>query len=133
MIEVKEIEKLLSKDDFVVCNVKGDSMRPFLKEDDKVVIVKKNRDIKMYDVVLYKRNNKYMLHRVIGINRDFLIIRGDNNIYKEEVKNEDILGILAGYYNKNEYIEINDYINRKYYKKSKNTLFLRKIIKKITK
>lgn len=130
MIEVKEIEKLLSKDDFVVCNVKGDSMRPFLKEDDKVVIVKNNRDIKMYDVVLYKRNNKYMLHRVIDKNGDSLIIRGDNNIYKEEVKNDEILGILAGYYNKDEYVEINDYINRKYYKKSKNTLFLRKIIKK---
>lgn len=124
------IEEKLLKDDFVISSINGNSMSPFLNEhNNRVVISKLNRDIHLYDVVLYKTNNKYVLHRVIGINDNEYVIRGDNRLLEEYIQKDKILGILIAYYSKDEYIEINDDINKKWYKRSKNTLLLRKIIR----
>lgn len=124
------IEEKLLKDDFVISSINGNSMSPFLNEHiNRVVISKLNRDIHLYDIVLYKTNNKYVLHRVIGINDNEYVIRGDNRLLEEYIQKDKILGILIAYYSKDEYIEINDDINKKWYKRSKNTLLLRKIIR----
>lgn len=121
------IEKQLLSDDFVVSSITGNSMSPFLNDTNKVVISKVNRDIHLYDVVLYKTNDKYILHRVIDINNNKFVIRGDNRILEEYILKDDIIGILIAYYNKDEYIEINDDINKKWYTRSRNTLLFRKI------
>lgn len=132
MIEVKDLEDKLNKDGFVVSEIKGVSMHPLLKQGrDRVIISKVNRPINKYDVVLYKANNNYVLHRIIDINGDNLLIRGDNCINSENVNIKDVLGILVSFYRENEYIEINNEMNYRCYKTSSNSLLFRRIKYKI--
>ncbi|MBP3591857.1 MAG: S24/S26 family peptidase [Clostridia bacterium] len=73
----------------------GRSMRPLFREGKDVVIVcKHDLPPKKYDVVLYERAGKCVLHRVIKKCGDVNIIRGDNTYALEYVNDRDILGIL---------------------------------------
>ena len=73
----------------------GRSMRPLFREGKDVVIVRKNiAPPKKYDVVLYGRAGKCVLHRVIRKKGDENLIRGDNTYALEHVKDSDILGVL---------------------------------------
>lgn len=121
------IEEQIRKDNFLVSEANGNSMLPLLHDGDKVVIAKVF-DIKKYDVVLFKKESHYILHRVINIVNNKLIIRGDNNVATEVIEKKDVIGKLVGYYNKNGYVEINDKLNRKYYFRSLPKYILRKII-----
>ena len=121
------IEEQIRKDNFLVSEANGNSMLPLLRDGDKVVIAKVF-DIKKYDVVLFKKESHYILHRVIKIDNNKLIIRGDNNVATEVIEKKDVVGKLVGYYNENGYVEINDKLNRKYYFRSLPKYILRKII-----
>lgn len=128
MIELKNIEDKLKKEDFIISDINGNSMSPFLKEKrDKVVITKLVKEPQLYDVILYKNNNKYVLHRIIGINDDKYLIRGDNCISIEYIDKNRIIGVLNAYYNNDDYIEINEDINKYYFNKSNNSLLFRRI------
>ena len=73
----------------------GRSMRPLLREGRDVVFVKKTTaPPKKYDVVLYGRGTKCVLHRVIGREGDLCLIRGDNTYTLERIPDAQILGIL---------------------------------------
>ena len=73
----------------------GRSMRPLFREGKDVVIVRKcERSPKKYDVVLYGRAGKCVLHRVVRKRKDLNLIRGDNTYRMEYVKDSQILGIL---------------------------------------
>ena len=127
MLEIKDVEKIINEEGFVVSKIKGISMLPFLKQkDDSIVITKVDRPIKLYDVVLYKNSSGYVLHRVIDNKGNVLKIKGDNTLSDEEIDTNNILGILKAKYNKKGYIELDDEINRKYYELSnKHKLFKR--------
>lgn len=128
MIELKNIEDKLKKEDFIISDIKGNSMSPFLKEKrDRVVITKLVKEPQLYDVVLYKNNNKYILHRIIGISDDKYLIRGDNCISIEYIDKNRIIGILNAYYNNDDYIEVSEDINKNYFNKSNNSLLYRRI------
>ncbi len=73
----------------------GRSMRPLFREGKDVVIVRKS-DVppQKYDVVLYGRAGKCVLHRVVQKNGDMNLIRGDNTYILERVHDSEILGIL---------------------------------------
>ena len=74
---------------------RGRSMRPLFREGKDVVIVRKT-DLppKKYDVVLYGRAGKCVLHRVVQKDGDMNLIRGDNTYMLERVHDSEILGIL---------------------------------------
>lgn len=128
MIELKNIEDKLKKEDFIISDINGNSMSPFLKEKrDRVVITKLVKEPQLYDVVLYKNNNKYILHRIIGISDDKYLIRGDNCISIEYIDKNRIIGVLNAYYNNDDYIEINEDINKYYFNRSNNSLLFRRI------
>lgn len=75
---------------------KGKSMRPYLMEKrDKVVVSPINRNLNIYDIVLYKSNDIYILHRVIGENEDSYLICGDNNYVTETIPKDDIIGVVT--------------------------------------
>lgn len=78
---------------------RGKSMKPLLKENrDAVMLMRSDREIKKYDVVLYKDSlGRYILHRVIAIKGDVLVIRGDNTYKKERVPKSDILAYMVSY------------------------------------
>ena len=96
------IEKeLLEKGNFAI-SPKGESMRPMLRGGkDAVIIVKPTGKIRKYDVVLFKDAlGRYVLHRVLKINTDTLVTRGDNTYFKEYPKKDEVIGLLISY-NKN--------------------------------
>lgn len=73
---------------------KGRSMLPFLKENrNRVVVVEPKKPIKKYDIVLYKHEGVYVLHRVIKIKGDTLTICGDNSLVTETKTRDEIVGV----------------------------------------
>lgn len=90
------ISEIISSDKEVVFTPYGSSMLPLLKGGKSVIILKKfDGKIKKNDLPLYKREDgKYILHRVIKINKDNTFnARGDSLIVNE--KNINISSIIA--------------------------------------
>mgnify|MGYP000157704985 CR=1 FL=1 len=58
--------------------VKGNSMYPFIKAGEKVEIERVGK-IRIGDVVLLKRKNEFLLHRVLFVFRNFVITKGDRS------------------------------------------------------
>lgn len=93
---MSSFEEILDRDGKLIYKTKGTSMRPMLRENrDLVVIAVPDRPVKKYDVVLYKRNNAYVLHRVLRVNESEYLIRGDNTYSMEKVPRAAVLGILT--------------------------------------
>lgn len=77
------LDTLNNNKDFTM-PVKGTSMLPFINEKNIVTLTKPN-NIKKNDIVFYKRNNgQYVLHRIYQIKKDYLVLMGDNQTFKEE-------------------------------------------------
>lgn len=92
------IEDVLSALGVYASITHGRSMRPlFCEGRDVVYISPLVRKIKKYDVILYTRDEKYILHRVIGFSRGVYVTRGDNTYKKEYVVPESVIGILTEY------------------------------------
>lgn len=100
-------KELLAKNGEITGLAAGISMKPLLRPGkDNAVIVAKPKNLKKNDVVLYRRDgtDRLILHRIIKITPDGFIIRGDNVYYTEkDVKSDDIIGILKGFYRKGKY------------------------------
>jgi len=87
---------------------KGCSMRPLFKQHRDIITVNKNvGEIKRGDVVLYPslRTEDLILHRVIKVNGDELLIRGDNTYVIEHRKKDEIIGVLTSFYRKGKYCD----------------------------
>lgn len=86
----------------------GSSMLPLLKGDNCQVILKyPDRPLRKYDVVLYRRktDDRLILHRIIQCTPQGYLIRGDNTYQDEKgITDEQILGVMTGFYRKNKYI-----------------------------
>ena len=91
-------EELLARDGYLVYKTCGVSMEPMLRQNrDLVVIRVPSSRLQKYDVALYKRDNIYVLHRVIGVEKDHYIIRGDNTYAVEYVPNISVIGVLTSF------------------------------------
>ena len=73
-------EEELDKKGILVYTNKGNSMYPLIRQGKDVLIIKKcNTRLKKMDVPLYKRESgQYVLHRIIKVNENDYVIRGDN-------------------------------------------------------
>lgn len=90
-------DMLEEKGAFVYTNV-GRSMQPLLRQQRDVIEIKKKdtERCKKYDVVLYKRGDIYVLHRILRVLPDGYIIAGDHNVFVEtDIKDENILGVMT--------------------------------------
>lgn len=113
----------------------GDSMEPILHNRSSTVVIEKIvQPLKVYDVVLFKRfaegnisrPDAYVLHRIVKIRKDDYLICGDNLINKESVPKEQILGIMKGYFDGEDYIDCEHNLRYlKYLKKLKLRYFCR--------
>ena len=94
------IEEALKRDGLLVCTTAGWSMYPMLRDRRDTIIVKPAKErLNKYDVALYKRGGRYVLHRVIRVLPDSYVICGDNSLQKEKgIRDEQILGVLTGFY-----------------------------------
>ena len=102
-------KELLQKNGEITGLATGISMKLLLRSGrDNAVIIPKPEHLRQNDVVLYRHpfNNELILHRIIKVTQNGFIIRGDNVYYTEkDVKPDDIIGILKGFYRDGKFYE----------------------------
>ena len=92
-------EYLRQHDTLTYTNV-GVSMLPLLRQGKDLFTVRRKgpQRCQRGDVVLYRRGNAYVLHRVIEVRPADYMILGDNCVAREYgIRDEDILGVMTGY------------------------------------
>ena len=101
------MEKTLAEEGEVVACSSGISMYPMLRHrKDMVVVETVKRELKKYDVPLYRLNSgKLVLHRILEVRPDLYVIRGDNLLHKEYVRPEQIIGVLKAFYRGGKFVD----------------------------
>ena len=101
------MEEQISAGKTVRFGPKGTSMLPLLRQNiDSIVLAKAPEKLKKYDLPLYRRNDgHFVLHRVVGVDKDGYIMCGDNqSIYEHGITDGHILAIAVGMYRGDEYV-----------------------------
>lgn len=80
--------------------VKGNSMLPFFRDTKTLIELKKTNTYKKYDVILFKLENKYYVHRIIKIKENRIICMGDALTSKEIINESNIIARVISYQNK---------------------------------
>lgn len=91
-------EDLLNEQGFIIYTNVGFSMMPLLRQKRDIIEIRKKDSgrCKKYDVVLYKRGERYILHRILKVLPDGYLIAGDHcRIVEKDIKDEHILGVLT--------------------------------------
>ena len=125
-------EELKEKGVLVYTNV-GTSMRPLIRQGKDVMIIKSFDNcckLKKMDVPLYKRESgQYVLHRIIKINKDGYVIRGDNTYSNEYgVTDHQIIGVLTGVIRNGKEISVNSFGYKVYSYFWLYTYYIRKVV-----
>lgn len=87
------IEEILKSGGTATFSPNGTSMRPMLDgRNDTVTLKSIDKPLKKYDLPLYRlQNGHFILHRVIGKNKEGYIMRGDNLLKKEYGITDDMI------------------------------------------
>ena len=91
-------EEMLEEQGYIVYTNIGDSMLPLLRQKKDIVEIRKKEAgrCRKYDMVLYKRNSKYILHRILKVLPYGYVIAGDHNLFLEyDIADEQILGVVT--------------------------------------
>lgn len=90
---LKEVRELISDGHDVTLRVRGVSMRPFLEDRRDKIVLTRLEETKVGDAVLAEiAPGKYVYHRVVCIEGDKVMLKGDGNIYgTEECRLENIV------------------------------------------
>ena len=121
--------ELLETKDYYIATPIGTSMMPLIRARiDTVKLVKPNRELKKYDVILYQRkDNTYVLHRIIKVKKNSYVLCGDNQFTKEyNVTFDMVIGVMDGFFRGEEYISNDNIEYIKYYKKRVRNRIFRK-------
>ena len=107
---MKGLEESLKENGIYVTVTKGNSMNPMLVEGrDRVVIIPPEFPLKKYDVPVYRKLGHYTMHRIVKVTKKGYIICGDNRADLErDVAQSDIVGMLEGFYQGDQYISRSD-------------------------
>lgn len=112
------IKEKLENGGTVTITPTGDSMLPMLRNGlDTVTIAPKPQVLKKYDLPFYKRKNgQYVIHRVVGINKDgSYTVCGDNQFFLEKgVTQDQIIGLINSFTRKNKEIKCTSFLYRCY-------------------
>ena len=74
----------------------GNSMLPFIRGGKDAVRMRKLPGVEVGDIVLFRFQGRYVLHRVIGKEGEKLTLMGDGNIRgKEYCRLEDVMGTVV--------------------------------------
>ena len=110
----------------------GKSMFPTIVEKRDHVYLSKT-SFKVLDIIFYKVEDKYLLHRVIKIDGDKIICQGDNNLVKEVITKDDVIGVVVKFYRKNKEVKRGGIRFRSLYLISRIRLLLKRIKRKLWK
>lgn len=135
MTETLNFEQYLDENDSLIYSNVGVSMLPLLRQGKDLFILtkkKKSKRCKIGDVVLYRKNNRYILHRIIDVRKDDYVILGDNCIEKEYgIKDVDILAIMTGFIRNGKKYSVNDFAYQAYSFIWLKTATIRILLKKL--
>lgn len=132
MIKHSNLKEILAKDGTVAFTTSGVSMWPlFRHRKDTIIVTKRQKRLKKYDIALFQVNNKFILHRIVKVLDHSYIICGDNCLTKEYgIKDEQILGYVTQFYRGNRLISCNNFWYRLYVYIWVNLYPIRTLIKK---
>lgn len=96
---ISELEAVKGKT--VTLPVSGRSMRPFLHETGDKALLTVSEQVSVGDVVLAEISPKrFVLHRVIAINGQQVMLRGDGNLNNEYCTISNVKATALGFYRK---------------------------------
>lgn len=76
-----------------VFEVASGSMEPTLKVNDVILVSVKDSEYKKDDIIAYASNNAIITHRIVMIDNDKLIVKGDaNNTTDAPIQKEQVIG-----------------------------------------
>ncbi len=127
-VKVSDYRTELEKNKILAFVPGGNSMWPTLKNRHQSVVVEIKKDrLSRYDVALYQRENgTFVLHRVMQVIDGGYIMCGDSQYTLEKVKEEQVFGVMLGFYRGKKYIEVTD----EKYKKRVENWYKRKKLRK---
>lgn len=98
---IPDVVKILEEGHTVTLKLRGISMRPFLEDNRDKALITKARNLKRGDIVLAEVAPKLsVLHRIVKIDADNVVLRGDGNLNCEYCKLSDVKGFVIGFYRK---------------------------------
>ncbi|MBO4853555.1 MAG: hypothetical protein J5482_00210 [Oscillospiraceae bacterium] len=128
----QSIEDILAQNGIYVSPTVGVSMRPMLRQGkDRVILMPPQGRLKKYDVPLYRRGKDYVLHRIVAVRPDDYVVLGDNCIAREYVRDEQIIGVLTGFYRGERYVKLTDPFYRAYRFLWQGTWPLRRLLSRV--
>ncbi len=96
------IEDILASEGMYVSTTVGVSMYPMLRNRRDTIVVrplKEGERLRKFDIPLYRRGEKYILHRIIKVLPDGYDILGDNCVQIERnIPDNAIIGVLSEYW-----------------------------------
>ena len=107
----KSLEQAIAEEGKIVLTTAGVSMKPLLgNRRDTVIILPANGRLKKYDVPLYRRGEKCVLHRIVRVLPESYVICGDNcESYEYDITDNNIIGVLSAFYRKDKFYTVNDW------------------------
>ena len=98
-VDIHTFEEFLEDRGYITYTNIGCSMMPLLRERKDVIEIRRKGEgrCRKYDVVLYKRGSKYILHRILKVLPDGrYLIAGDHNTFVErDITDDRILGVMT--------------------------------------
>ena len=110
-LDSQELDKVLLREGVIASTTVGVSMCPLFKtRRDMVVIRAASEPLKKYDVALYKVGDRFVMHRVVGIDSraEKYLIRGDNTYVLEHVPFDAVVGVLESFNRKGKHRTVAD-------------------------
>ncbi len=95
---IYSFEGFLETQGYLLYTNVGFSMLPLLRQRQDIIEIRKKEPgrCKKYDVVLYKRGENYILHRILKVLPEGYLIAGDHNTFVErDITDEKILGVMT--------------------------------------
>lgn len=98
---IPEVIRMLEDGHTVTLRLRGNSMRPFLEDNRDKALLAKPHTPKVGQAVLAEiAPQKYVLHRIVSLQAEHVVLRGDGNLGTEHCQRCDIKGVVLGFYRK---------------------------------
>ncbi len=131
MQETANYKTELDKNGAIAFVPRGNSMWPIIKNHKQSVIIRKKEPserLKPFDVAFYLRENgAFVLHRIISVTERGYLACGDSQFDLEMVSEEQVFGVLEGFYKGKRYVKATDakYLKRvkKWYARKRSRKF----------
>lgn len=111
------LEQLINDNSYVVYRNVGSSMMPLIRQNKDLLVIRKKTSerLKKGDIPLYKRENNYVLHRIIKVTKTGYICCGDNRYSREyDVVDDMIIGVLSEIVRNGEVVDFNSFKYKAY-------------------